>query len=93
MFKALAKLLLGERQPGELGYYQRLRTVENNLKRLALRCVLSIVGIVVAVFMMVFLFLHGGDDQCTFTECNCGINGYYKSYHCVQHGHECMEND
>jgi len=93
MWKKLAMVLLGERQPGEIGYYQRVRIVEKNLKRLALRCVLSIAGVVAMAWLMVFLFLHGGDDQCTFTECNCGIEGYAKEYHCLQHGHDCMEND
>lgn len=91
--RTIAKAILGKRQPGEIGYYQRLRTVENNLKRLALRCVLSIVGVLVAAWFTVFLFLCGGDDQCTFTACNCDIEGYHKAYHCTQHGHECMEND
>lgn len=96
MFRALAKFILGKREPGELGYYKRVGRVEKRLKKafIAILIVMGMIGVVYAAAAT------ATSEQCHYAECHCferydsfghwhNDNPY--NWHCTIHGdgHDC----
>lgn len=96
MFRALAKFILGKREPGELGYYKRVGRVEKRLKK-AFITILIVLGL----FGAVYAAAATSDVQsCNYAECHCyeGYDAFGNwsnsnpyNYHCTVHGdgHDC----
>lgn len=82
MFRKLAKMVLGNREIGEVGYYKRLSRVERNLKK---AFVVSVVSIIMWVVLMLMLVTELGSPM-EYTHKNGYIDGTGIHYESVEGG-------
>lgn len=57
MAKKLAKLLVGKREKGEIGYYKKLAYIEDKLREF----IVGIVAVIIVVIIMAIMFINAAD--------------------------------